>query len=327
MQELRELIDLCKNRRVYIQTHNFPDPDAIASAFGLQKFLGLYNIQSELCYDGKIDKLSASRMTDAFGIKLSPYIELDAGMSRSDYIICVDAQKYAGNITNFIGDEVACIDHHPTVIPVEYKYKDVRIVGACASLIAEYFQRSGNIPDQDTATALLYGIKMDTLQFSRGVTELDIDMFKFLFPYHDENKLRILETNNLELGDLNAYAAAIASIELYGKAGFAWVPFAVPDAMIGILSDFILSLVEVDTAIVCSFRDDGAKLSIRSYDLNIHAGDLVRTALAGVGSGGGHEAMSGGFVPKSKLPNQMAYKQHFIREKFLSAMGILNEAS
>ena len=39
MKKLQSLIDLCKGRRVYIQTHNFPDPDAIASAFGLQRFL------------------------------------------------------------------------------------------------------------------------------------------------------------------------------------------------------------------------------------------------------------------------------------------------
>jgi len=33
--------------------------------------------------------------------------------TKSDYIICVDSQKNTGNITDFIGDEVACIDHHP----------------------------------------------------------------------------------------------------------------------------------------------------------------------------------------------------------------------
>lgn len=326
MKKLQSLIDLCKGRRVYIQTHNFPDPDAIASAFGLQRFLEIYGVESELCYDGKIDKLSASRMMDAFGIRMFPYAELEKDMLETDPIVCVDAQKHAGNITNFVGDEVACIDHHPTVTPVEYKYKDVRLAGACASLVADYFARSGNVPDPDTATALLYGMKMDTLQFSRGVTELDIDMFRFLFPYHDEDKLRVLETNNLELGDLNAYAAAISSIELYGKAGFAWVPFAVPDAMIGILSDFVLSLVEVDTAIVCSFREDGAKLSVRSYDPAVHAGNLIRKALEGSGSGGGHAAMGGGFVTKDRLPVQFAYRQHFIRERFLGALGITEES-
>ena len=47
MSELKDLIELCGNRPVYIQTHNFPDPDAIASAFGLQRLLGIYGVESK----------------------------------------------------------------------------------------------------------------------------------------------------------------------------------------------------------------------------------------------------------------------------------------
>lgn len=34
-----ELIELCKDKRVYIQTHNYPDPDALASGFGLSMWV------------------------------------------------------------------------------------------------------------------------------------------------------------------------------------------------------------------------------------------------------------------------------------------------
>ena len=70
MSHVDDLIRLCQGHTVYIQTHNFPDPDAIASAYGLQKLLGVYGVESELCYDGKIDKLSASKMLDAFRIRM-----------------------------------------------------------------------------------------------------------------------------------------------------------------------------------------------------------------------------------------------------------------
>ena len=66
MSKLSDLVALCQGHTVYIQTHNFPDPDAIASVFGLQKLLELYGVESVLCYDGKIDKLSASKMRPAF---------------------------------------------------------------------------------------------------------------------------------------------------------------------------------------------------------------------------------------------------------------------
>lgn len=322
MDRLSGLIALCRGHTVYIQTHNFPDPDAIASAYGLQKLLGLYGVESRLCYDGRIDKLSSSKMLDAFQIRMLPYEQLRPEMSETDRIICVDSQKHSGNVTDFVGDEIACIDHHPTFVPIEYQYQDIRITGACATLIAEYFALSGNQPDSDTATALLYGLKMDTLQFTRGVTELDIRMFSFLFPFTDQEKLKDLEKNNMEFSDLKAYGAAIEHIVLYDKTGFSCVPFPCPDAMIGILSDFILALVEVEVAVVFSFREDGIKLSVRSEDPNVHAGKLLHNALRGIGSGGGHATMGGGLIGADRLPELGNFPEDYVKNLFLEALGI-----
>lgn len=321
MNNLNDLVALCQGHPVYIQTHNFPDPDAIASAYGLQKLLEAYGVESVLCYDGRIDKLSSSKMLDAFRIRILPYEELISDMRDTDLIICVDSQKHAGNVTDFVGDEVACIDHHPTFVPIEYRYQDVRITGACATLIAEYYAQSGNEPDSDVATALLYGLKMDTLQFTRGVTGLDIEMFKYLFPRCDQEKLANLERNNMEFEDLKAYGAAIESIELYDRVGFSCIPFPCPDALIGILSDFILALIEVEVAVVFSFRNDGVKLSVRSEDPKIHAGNLLHAALKDIGSGGGHAAMGGGFIGSAHLPELGPYPKDAIRNLFLDVLA------
>lgn len=320
MSDYRDLIDLCRGHNIYIQTHDFPDPDAIASAYGLQKLLLLYDIPSKLCYDGRIDKLSASKMLDIFQIEMLSYKSLQSDMRENDYIICVDSQKNSGNVTDFLGDEVACIDHHPTFVEVEYKYQDIRIVGACATLIAEYYKALGHDPDPDVATALLYGMKMDTLQFTRGVTGEDIKMFDFLFRYCDQEKLEGLERNNMEFSDLKAYGAAIESIELYDKTGFSCIPFSCPDAMIAILSDFILALIEVEVAVVFSYRKDGIKLSVRSEDPDIHAGNLVHEALAGIGNGGGHAAMAGGMIKKENEAVLGRYPKDAVRDLFLKVL-------
>ena len=321
MSNLNDLVALCQGYPVYIQTHNFPDPDAIASAFGLQKLLKMYGVESVLCYDGRIDKLSASKMLETFHIEMVSYDSLKSDMRETDRIICVDSQKHAGNVTDFVGDEIACIDHHPTFVPIEYQYQDIRITGACATLIAEYYALSGQEPDSDTATALLYGLKMDTLQFTRGVTELDIKMFGFLFPRCDQEKLAVLERNNMEFADLKAYGAAIESIELYDKVGFSCIPFSCPDALIAILSDFILALIEVEVAVVFSFRDDGVKLSVRSEDPDIHAGNLLHDALKGIGNGGGHASMGGGLIEKEHLPELGRYPKDAIRNLFLKVLN------
>ena len=49
MKDTHQLIELLKGHKVYLQTHNFPDPDALASAYGLQQFLKHYDIDSTIC--------------------------------------------------------------------------------------------------------------------------------------------------------------------------------------------------------------------------------------------------------------------------------------
>ena len=320
MEDFNRLVKLCQGKNVYIQTHNFPDPDAIASAFGLQRLLAHFGVTSTLCYAGRIDKLSSSKMLTAFGIQMVSYEELREHMQEQDPIICVDSQKNSGNITDFVGDEIACIDHHPTFVQTEYLYRDVRITGACASLIAQYFQRLGMAPDVNAATALLYGIRMDTLQFSRGATSLDIEMFSYLFPLSDTQKMLELERNNIELTDLRAYSEAINTITLYDTMGFASIPFSCPDGLIAALSDFLLSLEEVLVSVVLCHRGDGIKLSVRSEVPQVHAGYLIRDALTGIGDGGGHQEMAGGMVRREQEVLLGQYPDDILRDRFLRAL-------
>jgi len=321
MADIRDLAALCRGKTVYIQTHNFPDPDAIGSAFGLQRLLKALGVETQICYDGRIDKLSTSKMLDMFHIEMFSNQEICQKLREEDYIICVDSQKSAGNMTDFTGSEVAAIDHHPTYVEVPYLYSDIRIVGACCTLIVGYYRQLGLTPDRDTATALLYGIRMDTLQFSRGVTAEDIDAFAFLLPLIDKAAMTQLEMNNMEFQDLKAYGAAIENIRVYGYVGLSRIPFSCPDAMIAILSDFILSLIEVEVAVVYCQRENGLKFSVRSERDDVHAGTLTHQALAGLGDGGGHATMAGGLIPVENLSRLGAYPDDFLRDRFLEIMG------
>lgn len=320
MANFQDLVAVCRGRNIYIQTHNFPDPDAIGSAFGLQELLAHFGIPAQICYDGQIDKLSTSKMLDMFHITMFSSEEISEKLRDEDGIICVDSQKNAGNTTDFTGDEIASIDHHPTYVKVPYLYSDIQIVGACATLITEYYQQQGVEPSKNVAAALLYGIKMDTLQFTRGVTRRDIQAFEFLFPKSDGRALALLERNNIEFQDLKAYGAAIENVRLYGYVGFSRIPFACPDAMIAILSDFILSLIEVEVAVLYCERKDGLKLSVRSERSEVNAGEVTHKALEGIGNGGGHASMAGGLIPRKNLALLGNYPDDFLRDRFLEAM-------
>lgn len=294
--EFLDLIKQFEGKHIYIQTHNFPDPDALGSAYGLSRLLEHFHVSSTLCYDGKIDMLSSKRILEEFRIEILPKHELHE-MTAESPIVLVDSQKDGGNITDLIGDEIACIDHHPTVVEIEYDFMDVRMVGACCTIIAQYFKDFGIIPDSHTATALLFGIKMDTNQFTRGVTEADIEMYAFLNPYVDKAILRKVSGKTLEFSDLSAFGAVFQTIRVFDTIGIAYIPFSCPDALIAMTSDFILSLNKVDFVIVYAKRDTDWKFSVRSENDRLDAGEIIHEALLGLGSGGGHACMAGGIIP------------------------------
>ena len=325
MENVMNLINLCRGHKIYLQTHNIPDPDAIGAAFGLKNLLKHFNIDSTICYDGSIDKLSSSKMLEILNIEMYADEDIADNMKKDDYIICVDSQKNAGNITDLIGNEIATIDHHPTTsvnAGVKYKYKDIRFFGSCCTIIAMYYMDLNITPSPDVATALLYGLRMDTLQFSRGVCSEDISVFAFLHPLTDSTKLKKLEMNNLDFSDLKAYGAAIENIRVFDYLGIVHIPFDCPDSMVAIVADFILSLIEIDIAVVYCSREDGIKFSIRSESDTVDAGWLVEEALRGIGSGGGHPTMAGGRIFEKNIAALGEYPDSEITERFLRVLHI-----
>lgn len=297
MTKLDTMMEAIHNSHVYIQTHNFPDPDAIASAYGLQQLLASRGIASTICYKGKIERYNTSHIIQALDIELVNIEELHDMISEEDEVLLVDAQKLNANIIDIAGEEIVCIDHHPTVKKVSYRFCDIRPeIGACASIIAEYFFENNITIDKKTATVLTFGIRSDTNKLSRGVSKLDLEMMYRLFSNCDHSLINHLENAELCLNDLRSYSKAIQSIRVFERISFAYAGKNCPEALVSCISDFMLALVEVNFSIVYSQKRDGFKFSVRS-ESGADAGKITAAALEGIGSGGGHDSMAGGFAP------------------------------
>ncbi len=318
--KLSELVTLLKGHRVFIQTHNFPDPDAIASAFGLQVLLAKFNIPTTICHHGNIERMATANMVAEFGISMTTDKDLK-DMRPDDYIITVDSQKGNANILDLEGNEVACIDHHPVFNENEsYKYTDIRIVGSCATIIADYYRLYNIDMPQDVATALLYGLKMDTKDFSRGVTELDVDIYKYLFPKANHAQIRHFQSGIIQYNELEAFVDSMKNIDIYNGVAFAFLNFDCADAFVATVSDFILNLDVVNFCVVYSRRENGFKFSVRSELDELDAGKIVLTALSDVGSGGGHKSMAGGFAVESKVLDISIDFNRVIQNLFLNVI-------
>lgn len=324
MTNLEKLIQEINREHVYIQTHNFPDPDAIASAYGLQRLLALHGICSKICYKGKIDRYSTEKLCELMEIEIFNIDDIEERILEEDEVILVDSQKGNSNIINITGDEIICIDHHPYNDKCEYRFMDIRPeIGACATMIAQYFFENGVPMDEKIATALTYGIRIDTNNLSRGVSRLDIEMIYRMYDLCDYETIHMLENSNLCFDDLLAYSKAISSIEVYDNISFADTGEACP--VIANISDFMLALKEVSFSVVYSKNAGGIKLSVRSEKVSLDAGKIVSRALEGIGNGGGHAQMAGGFVPFTGSKQQAAVLLDEIKERFVAVIGGMQE--
>ncbi len=318
-KRLESLLNVLKGHRVFIQTHNFPDPDALASAFGIKNLLSILGIRATICYQGSVSKASTANMVIAFGIGMIDLKKIK-DMTPDDYIITVDAQMNTANIAITNGTVVACIDHHPTREPFDYLFKDVRICGSCATIVADYYFSNGFEPDRTTATALMYGLKMDTENLTRGVTGFDAEMFYRLFYLCDMDALKTLSNQQMEFQELETYIKAIQNIKIYDGVGFSFIDTEASDGLVATVCDFMLKLVEVEFAITYGYKGNGLKFSVRSDLDYLDAGNITSNALEGLGTGGGHAAMAGGYLSFDKVKDADFDLEEEIVNRFLNAV-------
>ncbi|TVQ23040.1 MAG: DHH family phosphoesterase [Spirochaetaceae bacterium] len=304
MARIHELVELLKQApdEVFVQPHNVPDPDAIASSFGLSQLLAKLGVPTVVVYEDEIEKANSVTMLRAFGIDMRHSAEVHT-LGSEDWTVLVDVQKDNSNLTNLVTDEVACIDHHQYNGPKGYRFEDVRPeVGSCSAIIAQYYQEADVEPSPSVATALVYGIFMDTDNLTRGVNSLDIDMFYWLYRHVDIALINDLKANQITRADLHDYARAFETVEVYGEIGFLRLENA-NDSLLGAASDIVITISGVNVVVSYSIRESGIKYSTRSVTPSVNAGALVRAIVDGHGIGGGHNSMAGGFIKATAMPN------------------------
>jgi nanoRNase/pAp phosphatase (c-di-AMP/oligoRNAs hydrolase) len=297
------LVDILKDApdEVFIQPHNVPDPDAIASGLGLYYLLSQRGIKKlAIVYDQEIEKANSLKMLELFNVPVVRAADAHT-LGTEDWAVLVDAQKGNANITDLPTDEVAAIDHHEYMGNMGYRFEDIRPeAGSCSAIIAEWFFENTIEPPRAVATALLYGIFMDTDNLTRGVSDFDINMFYKLYSLSDMEMIVELKGNEISYNDLDLYAEAFKTVEIYDELAFLRLR-NVNDSLLGAAGDIVISVAGVNIVVAYAARENGIKLSVRSTCNGVKANDLVRFLVEGCGVGGGHDNMAGGFIPKENL--------------------------
>lgn len=315
-------MSVIKKNIVFIQTHNYPDQDALATAQGLKTLIESRGKQALICYKGQIDKYNTIKMIELLDIEVVPADSID--FRDDDEIILVDCQKGNINVKGYCGHQIACIDHHKIDDTSSYLFYDIRPnVGSCSSIIAEYLINNKVYIDRNLATALSYGIRMDTNLLSRNVSDLDIDMYCYLYKLSNKNLLRKLDVCTLKLKDLDSYYNAITNLKVYDHIAFVNIGANCSESTLAQICDFLITLRELEFIVVHSYRDGGIKFSVRSEDPRLDAAEIIKRALTDSGDGGGHATMAAGFIPDIHNINSATTISLLIEERFLEIISNL----
>jgi nanoRNase/pAp phosphatase (c-di-AMP/oligoRNAs hydrolase) len=312
MNHILDLIHTLKNQKyIFIQTHNFPDHDSVASAFGLQHFFEHYGIRSYLTYDGEIQRDSLLAMIDKLKIDIQHISSYQ--MKPEDKIVIVDGCKGNKNVTDLIGDEVGVIDHHQVEKAEDVPFNDIRSdYGACSSIIYDYFSEQNITVPQNVASALLVGINMDTALLTRGVNRNDIIAYSNLYTLSDVRLVNTILRNYIQQKDLHFYKQAIDKVVIKDSIAFCYFEDGCNQNMLGIIGDFFLALQEVDFVILAARNGQKINFSLRNENEAWNCNQIIQQALKNIGYGGGHIDMAGGIINDPTLFNEKEIYNKFM---------------
>jgi nanoRNase/pAp phosphatase (c-di-AMP/oligoRNAs hydrolase) len=298
---------------VVIQTHDFPDHDAAASAFALGELLRLQGYDVRLLYRGVIRSHSLKAMLSGLGIDLMRVENMaEEDLSKCPCIV-VDgnpANTNARPVTEYL---LGVVDHHGNAAVPDCPFTDIDVnSGSCSALVARYWEEMGLLPEKNIATALLMGIEMDTDFLTRRVSRHDVDaLYRLFFRADWEFGLGSLKTS-LSIKDLPSLKMVMVNSEIRGNIFFSLIDVDTSQEVISILADFFLRFREILVTIIVETEGETRHVSVRSRDPRISAARIVREALKDLGSGGGHDYMAGGLIDTGAVISKDDLLQRFL---------------
>lgn len=346
-----EFLERHRNQDHCVALQDFPDPDAIAGALAYRTLAARFDIAVDILYEGRISHQENLALVHLLDIELTRFTE-SLPLSQYDGAIFIDNQGTTTRLTDRLlkasVPPLAIIDHHAPQNLLETEYRDVRPIGAAATIFADYL-RSGAIlelkedrpEDAALATALIHALRTETNGFIRAGAE-EYAAGAYLSRYADPQLLDSILRVQRSRGTMEVIRVALSGRLVTGGfsiAGVGYVRHADRDA-IPQASDFLLTEENVHTAIVYGILLGAGDReivtgSVRTSKLTLDIDHFLKSALGSDARGrfyGGGRARAGGFeIPVGFLEgtsdqDQMRLKweafDQQIRMRLLRAAGL-----
>lgn len=303
---------------IVILTHSYPDPDAMASSWGLKTLI-------EKAIRTPCRVIAGGALLHAENIKfaemLCPPLELvdTYHPNDNDKIVFVDCQPTAGNhlLEKMSTEAAAVIDHHPHA-KKKYKslYRDVRPRSAsCATIVADYLREQSMRLDTKLATALFMGASTDIAK-QPILTSADQRAARYIAKDVDFNLVLAIQNVPYPRSLYRRLSDALQLVKVIGDTAVCFGAAVDSPAAMAVLADFIARCEGLNSLLITATINDNYFITVRSRKADSHAGELAEALTSGIGSGGGHAERAAGSIPMTnEYGNQDIQNELFRRWK------------
>lgn len=315
---------------IAVVTQDNPDPDAIASAVALKGIIEKTGKSADIIYGGEIGHEENKALINLLGIELIPIAKIK---NIRDYSKIALIEASIPGKHNCLPREVRpniIIDHHPyDPAKVSADYLDIRPeIGATSTILMEYLTELELEISEELATLLLYGIKTDTADFTRGATPKDLRAVALLYPKASQDLLTKVETPPMSAETIDVLGEAIKNRRIVGSLLLANVGFIRDRDTLPQAADYLLRLEGVSTVLVYGLGEDVVHISGRNKDTRINLGDSMGRAFGEMGEAGGRASAAAARInlglfgsAKDKGP-LLKLAEEAITERFLKVIGM-----
>jgi nanoRNase/pAp phosphatase (c-di-AMP/oligoRNAs hydrolase) len=348
------LLEGREGERHAVVLQDFPDPDAICCGYAYRLIAEERGIETDLIYGGRISHQENIAMVNLLGIDLLAWGKEAIPAGKYAGAIFVDNQGTTTNLMDRLEAVkvpiLAVVDHHALQNRIEPLFQDIREVGACASIFADYINegaltlKSSKPEHRRLATALMHGIISET---GSMITALPLDFFSAaqIHPFtdnellleilHQQRSHRVMEVIRLALENRVVREGYCFSGVGYLRANDR---DAIPQA-----ADFLLTEATVHTVVVYGIvthtqGEEAIHGSLRTTEVALGPDGFLKEALGRMEKGnfyGGGKSNAGGFeIPLGFLSGQddselshLKWKafDEKIRKKFFVKIGVEDE--
>jgi nanoRNase/pAp phosphatase (c-di-AMP/oligoRNAs hydrolase) len=286
------------NDTLAVLMYGSPDPDAVASAMALREILHKTKPLARCIFVATEPVIRYQNAEFIREMKVEIQMLDKVDLSQYRLIAMVDGQP------TFFGDRLGevkpqiVLDHHPCKSTWHASLSDVRTnYGALSTIMTEYLLAARVRISKRLYTALLYGIRSDTLNFEREASLEDIGAYYLTFSRANRQLIRRIELNQIPERFLKYFEYAYLHKRRYRDRVIVYLGMVEsPDVCVQV-ADFFLRIINVFHVIIAGVCKERLIIVFRGDGYRQDCGAIARKSFGLFGPAGGHRSAARVEIP------------------------------